>query len=273
MKIHLISDLHTEFSPYLNQPAPTGTDVIIAAGDITVGSFGPAILRANFGNDLPIIYVAGNHEFYRQNMPELRAEIAKEAKRTGVIFLDNSYAYIDDVMFVGGTFWTDFCVYGDQNQFPAMNAAAAGINDFRLISVEGKYENNGRNPNYQKYKAFTPTQALNEHHETKAYIVDMLENRAPGSKTVVVTHMGPHPKSIHEKYAGDLLNCYYVSDQSKMIEKYQPALWVHGHVHDSFDYQLGDTRVVTNPRGYVRGAGKYAERENAVFNPTLLLEV
>ena len=27
-------------------------------------------------------------------------------------------------------------------------------------------------------------------------------------------------------------------------------LWVHGHTHSSFDYNIHGTRVVCNPRGY-----------------------
>ena len=31
----------------------------------------------------------------------------------------------------------------------------------------------------------------------------------------------------------------------------QIKLWMHGHTHEDFDYVLGETRVVCNPRGYV----------------------
>ena len=27
-------------------------------------------------------------------------------------------------------------------------------------------------------------------------------------------------------------------------------LWIHGHTHESFDYEIGKTRVICNPRGY-----------------------
>jgi predicted phosphodiesterase len=27
-------------------------------------------------------------------------------------------------------------------------------------------------------------------------------------------------------------------------------LWIHGHTHDPFDYEINGTRVICNPRGY-----------------------
>lgn len=276
MKIHLVSDLHTEFSPYLDS-APKAADVIIAAGDVAVGDIGPLILRENYGPHVPIIYVAGNHEFYRQNLMENYTKIAESAKRNRVHFLQNSFVEIDDVLFVGGTLWTDFCLYGEDKQFAAMSAAKQGINDFRLIAWEGKYQNNGNNPNYMKYEPFAPQRALEQHHVTRSLIDHVLDSQMVDGKlwrkVVVVTHMAPSLKSVHEKYAGDILNSYYASNQIAMIAKYQPTLWVHGHMHDSFDYMLGDTRVVCNPRGYVSGSGRAMDRENKSFDPNLIIEI
>jgi hypothetical protein len=69
-------------------------------------------------------------------------------------------------------------------------------------------------------------------------------------KTIVVTHHGISPLSIHERYRGDSLNWAFMSELSKEIMGRGPDLWVHGHTHDSFDYLLGRTRVVVNPYGY-----------------------
>lgn len=27
-------------------------------------------------------------------------------------------------------------------------------------------------------------------------------------------------------------------------------LWIHGHIHESVDYEVNGTRLVSNPRGY-----------------------
>ena len=82
---------------------------------------------------------------------------------------------------------------------------------------------------------------------------------------MVVTHHAPHPGSLHPRYADDMLSAAFVSDLSSIIEAGQPALWVHGHVHTSFDYRVGATRVLCNPHGY--GA------ENPDFEPSLVVEV
>ena len=80
-----------------------------------------------------------------------------------------------------------------------------------------------------------------------------------------MTHHAPHQGSIHTRFDRASINPAYVSDQTAMIEHFRPSLWVHGHVHNSFDYRVGDTRIVSNPHGY--------GRENPKFNPSLLITV
>ena len=82
---------------------------------------------------------------------------------------------------------------------------------------------------------------------------------------MVVTHHGPHEKSIAPKFRDTLLTAAFISDLSAVIETHQPALWVHGHTHVSFDYAVGDTRVLCNPYGY--------PGENRRFDPRLVVEV
>lgn len=272
MKIHLISDLHLEFGPYLHK-APEGTDVIIAAGDITTGHMGPFLLREMFGKDIPIIYVAGNHEFYRTVWDNTINEIEQRARDFNVHFLhDGGYVEIEGVTFVGGTLWTDYNLYDTREA--SMEFAARGINDFRHI---------GKVPDPVGQALFLkPADTLKMHERTVRRIREVAAEMPQENKLVVVTHMAPHPKSIHKKYAGDSVNPYYASDLTAVIEATKPDLWVHGHMHDSFDYTVGwplATRVVCNPRGYVTGGyhspsvldtTKY---ENQAFNPELLLDI
>jgi Icc-related predicted phosphoesterase len=74
-------------------------------------------------------------------------------------------------------------------------------------------------------------------------------------------------KSIASRYANDALNPAFASRLEGMIERYQPALWIHGHTHDPCDYKLFRTRVVCNPRGY---PGEYGR---AGFKPDLTVVV
>jgi Icc-related predicted phosphoesterase len=77
---------------------------------------------------------------------------------------------------------------------------------------------------------------------------------------IVVTHMAPSFLSVHEKYKNDMnINGSYASDLSELILDTKPELWFHGHMHDSFDYTIGNTRILCNPRGYV------GEELNAAF--------
>ena len=65
--------------------------------------------------------------------------------------------------------------------------------------------------------------------------------------------MAPSRMSTHEKYAGqDLMNGGYSSSLDEFILNHpQIKLWTHGHTHEDFDYMIGSTRIVCNPRGYV----------------------
>ena len=53
-------------------------------------------------------------------------------------------------------------------------------------------------------------------------------------------------------YAHDtIMNGGYSSDLDEFIEDHpEIRLWTHGHTHHEFDYMIGKTRVVCNPRGY-----------------------
>jgi len=51
------------------------------------------------------------------------------------------------------------------------------------------------------------------------------------------------------------------------ILEHQPRLWIHGHTHESFDYKIGKTRVVCNPRGYA------STEKNKGFRPDYTLVV
>ena len=87
--------------------------------------------------------------------------------------------------------------------------------------------------------------------------------------TVVVTHFAPSAGSVAERFKGSPLNACFVSELDERIRRWQPLAWLHGHVHDSFDYRLGDTRVVANPRGYA----PQGKTENAAFDPALTIDV
>lgn len=219
--------------PVLTEPV----DVLVAAGDIHAGDRAPAWLRAQYGNLAKnIIYVPGNHEYYQRIMPAVDERIQQACLNNDVYLLKPwKSVVIDGVYFCGGTLWTDFKLDGDPN--PAMAYAAAHMNDFRLIR-----EN-------EDGDILTPHDTTVMHGEHKAAITAQMCVASEVRKTVVVTHHGPSRRSVHPRYAGDMLNAAFNSDLG-LESGWGPDLWIHGHVHDEFDYTAGRTRVVVNPRGY-----------------------
>lgn len=271
MKIQLASDLHLEF---LQESWPgeriidpvADVDVLVLAGDIAAGSDGIRSFSDWPSPDarVPIIYIAGNHEFYGHPLEPQRERMKAAAAQRDVHFLENEAVVIGEVRFLGATLWTDYTLRPDRTQAQQMEAVERGLNDHRLIRT-------GR-------KLFTAKDALERHMKSRAWLVSELVKPWKG-KTVVVTHHGPHPLSTHPRYADNPLNGGFVSDLSKiLLSNSAPDLWLHGHVHDGFDYTVGRTRVVANPAGYVRNRRAARSRpefefENPVFNPTMVLEV
>jgi predicted phosphodiesterase len=88
--------------------------------------------------------------------------------------------------------------------------------------------------------------AMMETHET--HLNFLLKSEAD----IIVSHHCPSRMSVHPKYAGDIVNCCFMTDLTEQIlaMKKPPKLWIHGHTHDDFDYMIGDTRVICHPRGY-----------------------
>lgn len=121
---------------------------------------------------------------------------------------------------------------------------------------------------------FTPAEAYKRHLMERRWLTDRLSEEHEGP-TVVITHHGVHPGSLHERYADEgAINSSFISDLSAIIEEYQPSLWIHGHVHDSHDYTVGTvgegigetTRIGCNPHGY-------AWQPNPGFTPDLIIEI
>ena len=184
-----------------------------------------------------VIYVTGNHEFYHGRYPDAYSWLDEEMKNyPNIHFLDMDSVVIDDVTFVGGTLWTDM----NKGDPTTMQLIEGMMNDFRII------RNSQRN-----YARFSPLDTVIHHKATLAHIKKVVDTDT-SKKYVVVGHHAPTPLSIHEMYKADVwMNGGYHSDLSEFIlDRPQIALWTHGHTHHPFDYMMGETRIVCNPRGY-----------------------
>ncbi|MDR6202145.1 metallophosphoesterase [Paraburkholderia graminis] len=261
MRFQIASDLHLEmlyrFPGYrVIEPVP-GADALILAGDIHSHTHAVRMF-ANW--PVKVFYIHGNHECYGAHYYGVTSEIARVAGEAGIIYLDRTAVELQGVRILGTCLWTDYALGGHAPA--AMREAERCICDHSVIRVGER-------------KSFTPEIARAEHMKSRAWLQEQLALPFYGT-TVVVTHHGPHPKSVHPRYAGDLLSAAFVSELTSLVA--QADLWVHGHVHDSFDYKVGKCRVVANPRGYARNR-QYAESpdklewENPIFNAELVVEV
>lgn len=183
--------------------------------------------------------MAGNHEYYRNNRPETLNALRLAAGECEVHFLDNDETAInlngECVRLLGCTLWTDFNLFGTAQQQFAMIDAERCTNDFRLIR-EGSWN-------------FSAENAIDLHNESIRWLINKLEEAFDGP-TVIVTHHAPSWKSVVPRCQHDLVSAAFASDLTHLMGRAQ--LWLHGHMHDSLDYEIGGTRVLCNPRGYPR---------------------
>lgn len=230
MKLHILNDLHIEFEDFV--PPATTADVVILAGDIGVGMEGLRWAEARF-LDKPVIYVPGNHEFYHHDTALI--EELKSQATDHINVLNDDQVIINGVRFLGSILWTDFALFGEADKFFSMQAARQRMTDFSIIQNQGQ--------------RFTPEDAIQLHTASRDWLAAMLAEPFDG-KTVVVTHHAPSSQSVHPRYAHDLLTPAFASNLENLMDNGRVDLWIHGHMHESFDYKVYGARVVCNPRGY-----------------------
>lgn len=268
MKILVLSDLHIEFAPFEPDPAAVeAADLIVLAGDISIGTQGIPWARKTFA-DKHIIYIAGNHEFYRQHWTELLPELRAQAAGCGVHFLENDSVTIDGVRFLGCTLWTDFLLFGEDKQAAARRDATTFMNDFSQIRADSMRADGPLT------SRLSTEHTIQRHQESLAWLKAELAGCDPAS-TVVITHHYPSRRSTAPKWSKDLVSAIFGSDLATEV-LLGAKLWIHGHTHESCDYRIGDSRrsvrIVCNPRGSPLGWHK-SEFENAGFEPALLIDI
>ena len=234
MKIQLLSDLHNEFyRPDTPPPIEdTDADVVVLAGDIDVGLQG-MIWAAEEVQRLgkPLIYVAGNHEFYHHDIALLDEMRNYAATCEGLHFLENDELIIDGVRFLGCTLWTDYRAAGDL--VISMMEVQQSLSDHHVIS-------NGE-------QLFSPERALQLHRASPQWLEGMLAASFAG-KSVVVTHHGPSLLCQHPRFPLNAMGTAFISDLKELVE--MADVWCFGHTHSNLDAMEGGCHIISNQRGY-----------------------
>jgi predicted phosphodiesterase len=252
MKLHVMSDLHLSLAG-MDVP-DTDADLVVLAGDIARPDAACAWAQRV---QKPVIYVAGNHEFYGGDLQGTLDELRRQCAASGLHFLECDAWVFGGVRFLGATLWSDFRVFADdETRVSAMAASSRLIRDFQRISVDAQHS-----------RLFTPHDSQALFDRTVAWLDAQLQQPFDGP-TVVITHHAPSPQSVHPRFAGSPLNGCFVSDLERLMGAERVRLWIHGHTHDSFDYSVRGTRVLCNPRGYVmKGV-----TENAAFDAACVVQ-
>lgn len=229
MRIALCSDLHLEFGgPIPNLIADA--DVLVLAGDICEAKKMHQfvdLLQQVSNHYTAVIMVAGNHEAYRGEFTKSKNTIRALVEPFGnIYFLDKELVTIDGVVFGGCTLWS--YISPMQEWF-----AARGMNDYHLIT----------NQTRTGYRKLRPSDTVFDHSQSVIWIIQQNPKI-----DVMVTHHAPSLRSIAPEYQRHDLNCCYATDLEYLMPNKQ--VWIHGHMHNAFDYTVDGCRVLCNPRGY-----------------------
>ena len=276
MKLYVTSDIHLEFGD-IDFTNDDNVDVLILGGDICVAV---DIGRPDSGNIFEgarsrrvrdfflrcsqrfprTILIMGNHEHYHGDFAKsqnILQNMLDQAGISNIHILEKSTVDINGYLFIGGTLWTDF---NDRDK-STMSHAEYFMSDYRSV----------KNTNDKKIWKFIPKHALEDHEKMVEYIATVLaERRAQGRhdrRVVVVGHHCPSRLSTHPRYAKETLmnGCYSSELDTFILDHPEIQLWTHGHTHEDFDYMIGSTRIVCNPRGYIN----YESRANG-WKPKLV---
>lgn len=227
MKVKVMSDCHLEFGPM----EPGEGDVLVLAGDICTAEdidINPAYMKffhKCVKNYNKVYYVMGNHESYGCSIEETE-RILRNDLPNGITLLHNQSEYYEGTHFIGCTLWTDL----NNHDSILMKRVERCMNDYAMI-----HDN-------------SPTKSLERHKHSMEWLHQVLPTLR--GDVFMITHHAPSFKSISSYYAHGIEGAY-ATNLEAFIQRYDSIkTWVHGHIHTSNDYYVGQCRVISNPRGY-----------------------
>lgn len=259
MKFNVVSDLHLgpDFS-IRNLNFSKDVENLIVAGDLSngIGLLERFVTEVYSEYGVQTIFVPGNHDFYGHSFERYLEEARDlEMRLSNFKFLYNDFLQLGDVKIFGATLWSDFGLYRDvPGMFQHM------IDAYGFLIADDRY-----------MTGWSVYRMLEENKITMDKLVDFAYDIDDSFKKVVITHFAPSRLSVHPNYKEDIpMNSYWVNGYDDIIETSNISLWIHGHCHNSFDYDLNGTRVVCNPCGY---SSFYSGTENSLYDPKLIVEI
>ena len=251
MKIQIASDLHLDYNERTwpqrqSFRAVPDRDVLVLAGDIGRGMMARTFVEQQLEVSA-VVYVPGNHEYYgrRTERTDVDLRWTELAERHADLhYLAGTSTEIDGVRFWGGPWYSDLW----------------GARDRRTLHHVEKCMNDFEWPTHQRW-------TIGNHLAAHAAQTALLEAVA-GQVDVVVTHWPPTRDAIPVRLEGDALNCYYVNARADLVRQVGALLWISGHVHESYDYQVEPTRCVSNPAGYPDEV-----QTSSLFRPDRVVEI
>jgi DNA repair exonuclease SbcCD nuclease subunit len=256
MRLQLLSDLHLETELYDPEVAP-GAELLVLAGDID--SRWNALERFRDW-PVPVVFVAGNHEFDGRDLAEATGALRQRCAALGIAMLERDSLVVEAadgarIRLLGTTRWSDFDLFGALGRAKAMRAGG-----YFLTLMQAT----------QAGRPFDADAVRAEALACRAWLDTELRRRRDGwDKTVVVTHFAPSVKSADPRYGARSGTASFCNADDDLLPF--ADLWLHGHVHCRHDYRVehhgGATRVVCNSRGHVRRG------EPRGHQPRLVIEV
>lgn len=282
VRLQLISDLH--LNSYTGQYAEAvrirrhpDADLVVVAGDV---GDGPSCL-GQFRNLLgagPIVMVAGNHDvmglWWHNGIEVLKAE----ARKHGIVLLENEEWQFKGIRFLGCTLWTDYELYGPQHVKELIAKVPGCLPEYRAIGVASKLvQTKDLAPTYFQHqlkgslnhstiRSLSAIDVIDRHKASRAWLLEQLQDESD-QPTVVLTHHLPHRKSIDPKYLGKVSTGGFASNCDELfVQPKKPVYWLHGHTHHSVEYVENETSVMCRPMGYPRTSSAEGLTENLAFD-------
>ena len=250
MRLQLLSDLHLETEVFEPQPAP-GAELLVLAGDID-STWRELDRFAHW--TVPVIFVAGNHEFDQRELDDAGPALRARCESLGITLLEKQSCVRTDaqgrrIRFVGTTRWSDFDLFGAAQQARAMRAATYYVEVMRATQHGAPFD-----------AAAVRIEALACRAWLAAELARVRESAAQAwDATVVITHYAPSVRSADPRYGKQPGTASFCNADDELLP--HADLWIHGHLHCRHDYRVvhpqahgdpGETRVICNARGHGR---------------------